>query len=525
MRAWLDAPGSALEGGLTESGERPSVSGARDSVTVGATSEEASHRRSSAARLSLATSAGEGSELSVWLERLLPETSSVRTSLAIDRASFECNRSILEMMSLYEDHRGSRAPLLLEGAREHAPHLEAQGGSPTRSLLGAWGIAEGGELARAVLAMGILPPQTPLNLDSLAMLWALQDHRAARPLAEELVAKGVLASVTTADGSLWAIPQPSCLSMLVKALGPERLRAMHRAFLLRAGVAVDYGAEAAGRRGGRADARASAGGKGDPKASPGHKTDPKASPGRKTDHRAACLPARAPFPAPGDAYMWMNVGHHLLGAGAPRHLQAALLDPDWLEQKLRWTNPVSLVADFRRVLRREEAGRREDGADREAEAQRVLLKLVLQALLLSRHALRARGAGVAGLLRVQLLGRLMAAAPASPDGKLALDAWWAANLLLLQRQNLARLAGGVQCLPALTAAMEQAGGLHRLTLHGHTGAVTQLCLQRAGGGAVSGRLICFGRRRRRIDVGAVVVVGGRGLGVCILRWRSSHCSP
>lgn len=58
----------------------------------------------------------------------------------------------------------------------------------------------------------------------------------------------------------------------------------------------------------------------------------------------------------------------------------------------------------------------------------------------------------------------------------------------------ALLSGLPRCLPPLTPSLDQAGGLQRLALRGHTGAVTKVVLTPSGTDAVTGKWLAAGTR-------------------------------
>lgn len=49
-----------------------------------------------------------------------------------------------------------------------------------------------------------------------------------------------------------------------------------------------------------------------------------------------------------DGYILNSLGHHLFWAGRVDELQALLVDPCWLEQKLQGYGVAAVVADYRR---------------------------------------------------------------------------------------------------------------------------------------------------------------------------------
>lgn len=170
--------------------------------------------------------------------------------------------------------------------------------------------------------------------------------------------------------------------------------------------------------------------------------------------------------APDDGYFLANIGYHLVGAGRLDTARALLFEPLFLERKLKACSAAAVVADFRRYL----LARPEQG-----------IKLVLEAFQMSVGLVQSYPQ-VPGLLRSLIVGRLMTA-PLPPD----MQEWLKEQKLAVASDGAtATAAGQPRPLPPLTASLDQAGGLQRLTLKAHRGAVNKLLLTPSGTEAVSG---------------------------------------
>ncbi|KAL4430378.1 hypothetical protein ABPG77_002184 [Micractinium sp. CCAP 211/92] len=108
------------------------------------------------------------------------------------------------------------------------------------------------------------------------------------------------------------------------------------------------------------------------------------------------------------------------------------------------------------------------------------MKLILEAFQLS-AAQAVAYPRAPGLLRCLMAGRLVTA-PLSP----ALQAWLAAQRRRAYEDGRTALLSGLpRCLVPLTPSLDQAGGLQRLALRGHTSAVTRVLLTPSGTDAVT----------------------------------------
>lgn len=180
-------------------------------------------------------------------------------------------------------------------------------------------------------------------------------------------------------------------------------------------------------------------------------------------HQDAAVPLSS---VPDDGYFLANIGYHLIGAGRLDTAQALLFDPIFLERKLKACSAAAVVADFRRyLLVRPERG----------------IKLVLEAFQMSVGLVQSYPQ-VPGLLRSLIVGRLLTA-PLPPN----MQTWLKQQKTAVATDGAATTAAGQpRPLPPLTASLDQAGGLQRLTLKGHRGAVNKLLLTPSGTEAVSG---------------------------------------
>mmetsp|Transcript_31108 Transcript_31108/g.92637 ORF Transcript_31108/g.92637 Transcript_31108/m.92637 type:complete len:845 (-) Transcript_31108:23-2557(-) len=166
---------------------------------------------------------------------------------------------------------------------------------------------------------------------------------------------------------------------------------------------------------------------------------------------------------PDDGYVWKHLVYHLINAERVGEIGALLTHPAWLEAKLHAYGMADVVADFRRYL-----AVRED-AD---------VKVVLQAFMLSATACTAFP-GVP-MMRPQLLGRLMA------FGQLETASQWLKDWLEMQMAAAAaeeHLTAGHRCLTHLlprSASLQQAGGVLRNTLRGHSAPVRRVVISPNG---------------------------------------------
>ncbi|KAK9851118.1 hypothetical protein WJX84_002866 [Apatococcus fuscideae] len=145
-----------------------------------------------------------------------------------------------------------------------------------------------------------------------------------------------------------------------------------------------------------------------------------------------------------DGYFMLHLGEHMIGARRLQELRSLLCSSSWLQAKMTAYGAASVVADFRRYL---------------LVLEDDNIKLLLQAFQLSTSTCAAHPD--AALLPVQMTGRLLG------TGR--------SHLLETQGTEASQQLK-MAALKPLTASLEQAGGLHRLTLRGHSAAVTDLLL-------------------------------------------------
>lgn len=162
-----------------------------------------------------------------------------------------------------------------------------------------------------------------------------------------------------------------------------------------------------------------------------------------------------------DGYILQNLAHHLLCAGRSQDLKELLTEPTWIEAKLHAYGVAAIVQDFRRYL-----GSKEDGD----------VKLLLQAFMLSLGCCMEHP--LASMLRQQMLARLTAVVQAG--GSPWLREWYEMQSSLVAGDEA--MAAGTKLLHLMprSASLEQAGGLHRMTLRGHSGPVLQVVLSPNG---------------------------------------------
>lgn len=159
-----------------------------------------------------------------------------------------------------------------------------------------------------------------------------------------------------------------------------------------------------------------------------------------------------------DGYILQNVGYHLFHSERLDDLRILLMEPCWLEAKLHAYGVGAVVSDFRRYLQNRE----------DAE-----VKLLLQAFQLSLGCCVENPGS--SMLREQMLGRTMEyiASIGAPPG---LKGWY--DDQYAKSYSVAARCAGVEPVHLLprTATLQQAGGLHRITLRGHGAAVRQMVI-------------------------------------------------
>ncbi|DBB08019.1 TPA: hypothetical protein ACH3X3_009392 [Trebouxia sp. C0006] len=156
---------------------------------------------------------------------------------------------------------------------------------------------------------------------------------------------------------------------------------------------------------------------------------------------------------PDDGYFMQNVGHHLVAAKHTRDLKKLLTNAAWLESKLHSYGVASVVADYRRYL---------------MCVNDDQVKLLLETVQMSVSSCMQHPE--LPTLRPQMVGRLMAAHHSS-----RVAAW------LSQQQEQMRASSNItKALMPKTASLEQAGGLHRMVLRGHSGPIQKVLLAPGG---------------------------------------------
>lgn len=156
---------------------------------------------------------------------------------------------------------------------------------------------------------------------------------------------------------------------------------------------------------------------------------------------------------PDDGYFVQNVGHHLVGAKHTRDLKKLLTTAAWLESKLHSYGVASVVADYRRYL---------------MCVNDDQVKLLLETVQMSVSSCMQHPE--LPTLRPQMVGRLMAAHHSS-----RIAAW-----LAQQQQQMRASSNITKALMPKTASLEQAGGLHRMVLRGHSGPIQKVLLAPGG---------------------------------------------
>eukprot|EP00803_Ostreobium_quekettii_P003137 evm.model.scf_1157.1 EVM.evm.TU.scf_1157.1 scf_1157:13492-23046(+) len=168
---------------------------------------------------------------------------------------------------------------------------------------------------------------------------------------------------------------------------------------------------------------------------------------------------------PDDQYFMQNIANHLVEADRMEEMAGLLRDPIWLETKLRSYGTGAVVSDFRRYLTVKE------DAD---------IKLLLRAFQMSAAA--SLDHPNLYILKEQMLSRLMVSAQHTNLGE-----WYEtarAECWMAVPHRRARNMP-VHMLPR-RPTLEQAGGLQRLILRGHTEAVKKVVLAPNGMEVITG---------------------------------------
>ncbi|GAX79554.1 hypothetical protein CEUSTIGMA_g6995.t1 [Chlamydomonas eustigma] len=171
-----------------------------------------------------------------------------------------------------------------------------------------------------------------------------------------------------------------------------------------------------------------------------------------------------------DGYILQNLSYHLLCGDCAADLRELLIDPTWIEGKLHTCGIAATVQDFRRYL-----GMHEADAD---------IKLILHAFMLSLGCCMEHPS--ASMLRHQMLSRLMAKVAAQPpaDTRMSEDTqlkrWYEEQAGMVAVDGVLSAGQHLVHLMPRSATLEQAGGLHRMTLRGHTGSVRKVVISPNG---------------------------------------------
>ena len=323
------------------------------------------------------------------------------------------------------------------------------------------------DLWPAAAAFALVPPDTPLPMAMLARLWGL-DKGPGGLAAGSAAAEGVIAALAAAgaarvarlgDGSAWALPSGSLHAALTTARA--------------GGTPAEHAALVA----------AYAGAGGPEAASP--------PPTPRGPRLAASLAA-----TPDDGYWLPHAGHHLAGAGDGLTLASLLADPDWLDAKLRSYGAAAVTADFRRALSPALAAAdpalmhqgqqlvapvTAPGSSPSTTTAATLAPIDGARLALAAFQMAAPAAAAApaarGVLRSQMEARLRGV----PSHAGVLAPACAAVLAAHAPVDPPPAGAGAAALPPAppiglaprAPTLEQAGGVARLTLRGHTGPVTR----------------------------------------------------
>jgi WD40 repeat protein len=362
---------------------------------------------------------------------------SARSSFALERASLEANRLSLEAFKAAppmptlapgQPHQQAYAQLE-EAADDHLTidMLVALAGLPT-------------ELSEQYAALSVLPPRTPAPASVLALVWQINSPEQVMRTLEILAGHGIINIARLPTGHVWALPhdqQLHLLQMACKESMPKYHARLVDAYIAQAQTQQQKSIF-----------------------SPVIPIDGDAAAPSVAKKHVALLTTLLD-----DGYFLANIGHHLVGAGRFDAAREMLFDPIWLERKLKACSAAAVVADFRRFLL--------------AKPERSP-KLVLEAFQMSVGLVQAHP-NVPGLLRMMIIGRLMTV-PLTED----MQTWLKGQRDAAEIDGACALAQGVvRPLPPQTPSLDQAGGLQRLALKGHRGAINKILLTPSQTEAVS----------------------------------------
>ncbi|KAG2499245.1 hypothetical protein HYH03_002824 [Edaphochlamys debaryana] len=305
-----------------------------------------------------------------------------------------------------------------------------------------------GPLAPAYMPLGALPGDTPVPLNVLCVLWGCEASKdRALQIARALAAAGILRLAALEDGSHWALVDPPHMAHAA-AVAPNDVLAAHQRLL------AAYQAQLAEQQAAAAGGQAQGGRQGGSYSSPSSGVFGGAPPLTLSAVRD-------------DGYIVQALSHHLVGTGRATELRELLSDPAWLEAKLHAYGAGAVVRDFRRYLTWAEAA---EGRDPGVAPHTGDVRLLLQALQLSLSAVTQNP--TARVLREQMLARLLIVAA---GGRLQM---WFENQFeaCMVESAAAAAAGQIVVLMPRSPSLEQAGGVHRMTLRSHTAPVRQVAL-------------------------------------------------
>ncbi|KAL4419894.1 hypothetical protein ABPG75_006992 [Micractinium tetrahymenae] len=406
---------------------------------------------------------------------------SARSSFALERASVEANRASLEAFQ----EAFATGPLMPPAKPPPQPPL-ATTPSATGPAISFEHLCQAAQLPASLrekyARLCVLPPNTPAPASMLAKLWQA-DALEVKTLLAALAAKGILNVAQLPDGRVWCLPQAQQLELVQAAcrdVAPRYHRLLLDSYCAATLPAIlEEGPEQQAQQVQQAQQQyhwqppppgtqqqqqqqqpwpdGGAGGRAASSAMCGGGVSAAASLMQHAPQRLQSIPD--------DGYVLINLGHHLTAAGRHSQLRELLLDPDWLRRKLSAAGTTAVVADFRRYLLIDNCPD---------------MKLVLEAFQLS-AAQAVAYPRAPGLLRCLMAGRLVTA-PLSP----ALQVWLGEQRRRVYEDGRNALLSGLpRCLAPLTPSLDQAGGLQRLALRGHTSAVTKVVLTPSGTDAVT----------------------------------------
>lgn len=134
-----------------------------------------------------------------------------RVSYALERASLESNRGMLDMFASNAELSATVEAAGPSSAGEAAGQAPAPGPPCLANLTAAWGLA--GAHAERCARLAVFAPHAPAPLSVLEKLWETGTGDASATVSAMAVS-GVVSVAQAPDGMLWCLPQLDCLLSL-----------------------------------------------------------------------------------------------------------------------------------------------------------------------------------------------------------------------------------------------------------------------------------------------------------------------